>query len=119
MKLPVLLIVVALSAGCLDFTRGEGEESLLIRNAKAEPVRAILRIEDLYSGVPVFSQDLTLAPQAQNEFALAIRPGTYLIQIDTTSSVNERLTFDIPEHGDTLVELAFTAEGARLSVRGR
>lgn len=108
-----LALALAL-AGC-TFLRPEGEESLTARNLDVQPLSAVVRIEQIEGGFVLFDEAMMLGVGAQQAFALALRPGPHAVSVTTSTGIVEAVGIEIPERGDTAIDVAFRRGGATVT----
>lgn len=114
-RAPLALALSLAFAGCLDFLRGEGEESLTIRNADVQPVEIILTITHEASGLRVFGEDVVLQQGDAREYPLVMRPGDHLVSLTTSTRLSERFGIAVPDRGDAHFELVVRRGSASLT----
>lgn len=113
MKLLLVLAVSAL-ASCLGLA-AEGEETLRAVNRSGDALRAVVQIEQEEGGVPVFGEDILLAPGEARDYVVPMRAGAHVASITASNSIQDRIAFEIPGAGDSVVELVFTRTGVTLT----
>lgn len=108
-----LLLALATLPGCA-MLEGEGEEVLVVSNQDPQPLRVIFIIEQVEGGFRVFGEDLSLEGHGSRTFDVTMRPGAHRAHITTSTGADEVLAFEIPEKGDTQIELSVHRRGATL-----
>ena len=115
-RITIVILSFLAVPGCLDqFRGGEGEESLAIVNRDDVAVEVIARLRTADGSILVFSEDVVLAPGGSREYALALRPASYLLALTTSTGIDERFVVEIPSRGDTRWTLAIVEGGATLA----
>lgn len=100
-------------AGCASL-RSEGEESLTVRNDDGRALSAVVTIEQKEGGFRVFGGSMALGPGGQKVYALAMRPGAHTVGVTTSTSIVESVEIEIPEAGDTAIEIVFRRGSASI-----
>ena len=113
---PLLLLAIAAFSGCAELLQGEGEETLVVRNADAQPVEVLLVIDQAEGGVRVFGRDMFLERGEEREYPVSMRPGEYVARVTTSTRLQETLPLEIPARGDTRLTFQVDRGSAALTV---
>ncbi|HVM45814.1 MAG TPA: hypothetical protein VM582_07750 [Candidatus Thermoplasmatota archaeon] len=100
------LVLALLLPGCA-FLRAEGDEALVLRNLDIQPLTAVVRITQETGDVPIFGENVFMERGQTREYALAMRPGPHMVAVTTSTSIQEFIEVNIPERGDTTIEIEF------------
>lgn len=111
----LLVLALVLLPGC-TLLEGEGAEKLVVRNADGRALSIVIAIDQVEGGVRVFGEEVFLDVGQAREYALAMRPGLHEAQLTTSTGASETVPFDIPERGDSTIEVVAVRGGATLSV---
>lgn len=111
-----LLVAAAMLAGCAKALQGEGEESLVVRNADGVPLSLVLIITQVEGGLRIFGEEIFVDAGTSQAFDVQMRPGEHRVDITTSARASEVLRLDIPKKGDTTITVRVDRGGATLSV---
>lgn len=115
MKRVALGLVLAVALGGCSSLRSEGEESLVVRNSTGEPLTVVLSITQQAGDIMVFGESMGLGVGEAREFALALRTGAHTVALTTSNRLQEALALEVPDHGDTHIEIVVRRGGATMT----
>lgn len=116
--IPIALALAFAFPGCA-LLAGEGEETISVVNRDVQPVQVIVSVTQREGAFTIFGESIRLGPGDSQDYPLPARPGEHTVGVTTSTGIQEYVVVEIPEKGDTLIEVVLRRGMATVTATSR